>query len=214
MARGRTSPTRREDIVNGATTLFSEYGYYGASLRDIAQHIGISHPGMLHHFSTKAALLDGVIDPLEDRAQETLDQVEQLCAHSDTLIETLVALYDPSTPSFKLLTRLSSDAVATNYPGRYRIARLRRVHEHILQRCIEHLAEHGLCRPGIDPEFTARTGMSMALGHSVREETVRRMQNTEHHDEPANDLRQFLRLMLKTADEAHPPGRVARTTGD
>lgn len=198
--RRRASPTRRDEIIGGATDLFMEYGYYGASLREIARHIDISHPGMLHHFPSKAALLDGVIDPLEDSAQETLDQIEQLCAKSDILVDSLVALYDPSMPSLKLMAKLCSEAVGSDYPARYRIARLRRVHEHILQHCIEHLAKHGRCRPELDPGLAARTGMSVILGHAAREETVRRMQRTHHRDEPANDLRQFLGLILSPSD--------------
>src|SRR5699024_473669 len=37
--------TRRDEILEGTARMFAEYGYYGASLRDISRHIGISHPG-------------------------------------------------------------------------------------------------------------------------------------------------------------------------
>ena len=52
LTRARGERTR-EVILEEATLLFSTYGYRGTSLRDISERVGISHPGMLHHFSRK-----------------------------------------------------------------------------------------------------------------------------------------------------------------
>ncbi|MGO2996318.1 TetR/AcrR family transcriptional regulator [Brachybacterium alimentarium] len=193
----RNPPARRDTILDGASELFAEYGFYGASVRDIARHVGISHPGMLHHFASKSALLDGVIDRLEASAQATLDQMDELCAQSESLVERMVALYDPSSRSFALLSMLSAESVAPDYPARYRISRLRRVHEHILQRCVEHYAERVGLSSQVDAELIARTAMSLILGHAAREESVRRMQDSSHHDDPSGDLRSFLLLSLE-----------------
>lgn len=188
--------SRRDQILIGAGELFAEYGYYGASLRDIARHVGISHPGMLHHFPSKVSLLDGVIDGLEASAQEILDQIDELCEHPDALVDSIISLYVPSSPSLTLLARLSSEAVGPDYPARYRVSRLRRVHEHILQRCVEQLEQHGDCQRDVDPEFIARSAMTLILGLAARDETVRKMQGSSHHDEPGTDLRSFLQLAL------------------
>src|SRR5699024_11862915 len=64
--------TRSEAILDGAARLFAERGYHGSSLRDISREVGISHPGMLHHFASKDALLSAVIDRMEDHAQGLL----------------------------------------------------------------------------------------------------------------------------------------------
>ena len=49
--RGIAPRSRREEILAGAAEMFAEHGYHGASLRDISRHIGISHPGLMHHFA-------------------------------------------------------------------------------------------------------------------------------------------------------------------
>ncbi|WP_245822959.1 TetR/AcrR family transcriptional regulator [Brachybacterium avium] len=72
------SSSRREEILDAAAALFAERGYHGASLRDISRRVGISHPGMLHHFASKEALLGAVVDRLEAHAQGLLDSVEVL----------------------------------------------------------------------------------------------------------------------------------------
>ncbi|GAA3107412.1 TetR/AcrR family transcriptional regulator [Streptosporangium carneum] len=58
-ARGEA---RKEHILEVAFKIFAENGYRGASIADIAEGCGLSQPGLLHHFSTKADLLAGVLE--------------------------------------------------------------------------------------------------------------------------------------------------------
>src|SRR5699024_2448450 len=81
--------SRRAANPDGAAGLFAEYGYHGSSLRDISHQVGISHPGMLHHFASKDALLGGVIDRLEAHAQAALDRVEELCTDPEVFVRAL-----------------------------------------------------------------------------------------------------------------------------
>ncbi|MFD5206205.1 TetR/AcrR family transcriptional regulator, partial [Streptomyces anulatus] len=68
-AKGRA---KRTEILDQAMTLFGEAGYRGASLRVIATRCGISHPGLLHHFPTKEALLLAVLQHRDDVDDEWL----------------------------------------------------------------------------------------------------------------------------------------------
>src|SRR3954452_23727003 len=62
-ARGPYAKTaaRRADIVRAARDSFAEHGYVQSSLRGIAERAGITHTGLLHHFSTKDELLAAVL---------------------------------------------------------------------------------------------------------------------------------------------------------
>src|SRR3954453_20601552 len=51
------TPARRATIIAAAREAFVEHGYDNASLRDIAKRAGITHPGLLRHFSGKPELL-------------------------------------------------------------------------------------------------------------------------------------------------------------
>src|SRR3954451_13920566 len=61
MAESERGAVTREHILNTATAMFGEAGYRGASLRDIAARCGLTHPGLLYHFPTKAGLLEAVL---------------------------------------------------------------------------------------------------------------------------------------------------------
>ena len=56
----------RTTIIRGATQLLSMRGYYGFSLRDLAEEIGVSHPTVMYHFPTKDALVLNVIEAFEE----------------------------------------------------------------------------------------------------------------------------------------------------
>lgn len=179
---------RREEILDGATEMFADHGYYGSSLREIGKHIGISHSGMLHHFESKEALLDGVLARLEAHAQAALDRVPELRAGRETLLRGLADIWDPTSLRIQLLAVLEAESVSEEHPGRYRLARLRRVHEHALESCFTAFSERGELRDGIEPEFAGRTLLAAVLNLAVREKTVRSLQQRFYDDAPTADL--------------------------
>ena len=186
---GSSAPrSRREEILDGATEMFAEHGFYGSSLREIGKHIGISHSGMLHHFETKDALLEGVLERLEDHAQSALERIPELRAGREALVRGMVEIWDPASLHIQLLAVLEAESVSEEHPGRYRLARLRRVHEHTLASCFLAFAGRGELHDGIDPEFAGRTLLAAVLNLAVREKTVRSLQRQFHDDAPIAEL--------------------------
>lgn len=55
-------PSRREDLLRVAAELFSEKGFYGTSIRDIARSLGVSVSVIYHHFENKEGLWSEIID--------------------------------------------------------------------------------------------------------------------------------------------------------
>ena len=56
--RVRKSPEeRKKEIIAAASRLIGEKGYYGTSLKAIADAIGMSQPGLLHYIGNKERLL-------------------------------------------------------------------------------------------------------------------------------------------------------------
>lgn len=58
---------RRSEIIASATAVFAAYGYHGGSLRQIAKDLDLGLTTLMHHFPTKVALLEAVLEQ-EDAA--------------------------------------------------------------------------------------------------------------------------------------------------
>jgi AcrR family transcriptional regulator len=69
--------TSQEQILLAALECFVERGYHGTTIRQIATRAGVSVPGLYHHFPSKLALLerliDGTMDDLIAQTEEALE---------------------------------------------------------------------------------------------------------------------------------------------
>lgn len=61
VSRRQRAEQRRAQIIAAAEELFSRHGYRGTGLAEVAARVGLSLPGVLHHFGSKEGLLRAVI---------------------------------------------------------------------------------------------------------------------------------------------------------
>lgn len=76
-------PTRTEidaEIVDRAATLFARHGYANTPLQRIADVVGYSKAGLLHHFPTKKAIYRAAVAASRDQAIALLVRVEEVPA--------------------------------------------------------------------------------------------------------------------------------------
>jgi len=66
-SRTRKSPeARRAEITQAAAYLISRHGYNGISLKDVADKVGMSQPGILHYVGSKEGLLSLLVTDIYD----------------------------------------------------------------------------------------------------------------------------------------------------
>src|SRR5258706_16060912 len=66
MARPKKSEERdtRQGILDAALDCFAENGFFGTSMREIARHVGVRESALYHHFPSKEAILEGLMQQL------------------------------------------------------------------------------------------------------------------------------------------------------
>lgn len=142
---------RREQILSAAVELFGEVGYRGTSLRDIAQRVGITHPGLLYHFHSKQELLGAVLARRDatDEANFRFDDQPTARAHAQRLLE--LAEHNSSSPGMiELFATLSAESTDPEHPAHdYFDKRYRRVID-IFQTMFDRLGTEGELRDGAD----------------------------------------------------------------
>ncbi len=73
-------PGRRGQILDAALAVFSERGYDGGSMREIAMLVGVTEPALYRHFEGKEQLFTELIERAADRflgeATRMLDEID------------------------------------------------------------------------------------------------------------------------------------------
>ncbi|AZS87523.1 TetR/AcrR family transcriptional regulator [Streptomyces griseoviridis] len=115
---------RRAEIVRAALEVIAERGYRGASMAAVAERVGLTQQGLLHHFPTKDALLVAV---LEERDQ--WDAVPDTPWRVDLL--TSLVEYNAMRPGIvQTFSALLGESVTEGHPARgYFTERYTRVRE-------------------------------------------------------------------------------------
>jgi len=194
-AKGRA---KREEILQAAIVAFAEVGYHGASLREISARVGISHPGLLHHFPTKAALLEAV---LEHRDAVDFADIDTDLAQGRSLFEAILRLVERNAlrrPVVEVFAGLAAEATSADHPAheffevRYRdtVSRMRGE--------LERLGDAGRLRAGVDPAVAARTVVALMDGLQVQWLYSLERPRAERVDMAA-DLRAYLGLIVVDA---------------
>ena len=129
--RGNAAATaaRREGIIEAALATFGASGFNGSSLRQVAEAVGMTEAGVLHHFGTKANLLIEVLRVRDDASTQFIptDLSEPLEFVSGWI--NLMA-YNVSQPGIvDLFTKLAAESSSADHPaydyfrGRYEFVR-------------------------------------------------------------------------------------------
>ncbi|MFE7408412.1 TetR/AcrR family transcriptional regulator [Isoptericola sp. NPDC057559] len=191
-AKGRA---KREEILQAAIVAFGEVGYHGASLREIAARVGISHPGLLHHFPTKAALLEAV---LEHRDAVDFADFDTDVEQGRTMFEALVRLVQRNAlrrPVVEVFTGLAAEATSTDHPAHAYFADRYPVTVARLRAELDRQADAGRLRAGVDPGVAARAIVALMDGLQVQWLYSLERPRAERVD-MAGDLRAYLDLIL------------------
>ncbi|NIZ92209.1 TetR/AcrR family transcriptional regulator [Kineococcus rubinsiae] len=155
-AKGRA---RRQQILEEAVRLFGEVGYRAASLRELAQRCGLSHPGLLHHVGDKESLLLAV---LAHRDAADAAETGLLAAEGADRLDALVEVMRRNASRraiVELHCVLSAEATAADHPA----------HAFFAERYARTVASLVPAFPGeADPVSAARRVVALADGLQVQ----------------------------------------------
>jgi AcrR family transcriptional regulator len=165
--RGRRD--RREEILQEAARQFGQSGFRGATLSSIAKAVGLTEPGLLHYFPSKAILLQSVLEYRDQQAEQKYrllfdDQEEAFFDSLNDLVES-----NQKTPGLvRLFTVLVAESLKTDHPShdffvaRYANARVQFV-EYLAP-----LVERGVLKADCDLEQLASIIMAVMDGLQIQ----------------------------------------------
>jgi AcrR family transcriptional regulator len=115
MERTRAS---REKIIQSATEEFSQKGFRGAKMADIAKAADLTEPGLLHHFPSKTHLLMEVLKERDRIDSERTRAVLQ--KNNNDILEACIELveHNQTTPGIiQLFNLLVAESISPEHPA-------------------------------------------------------------------------------------------------
>lgn len=123
-----SSTSTRDRIANGALQLFSEKGFAGTAVREIAGAVDLTVPAIYYHFKSKDGLLAALVETFVADGDQLLEKLSSatpaqrrklaLPGYYDVLVQNLAVfrfvMADPSVRSHEQAGRLLAEQ-ATRY---------------------------------------------------------------------------------------------------
>lgn len=158
--RSRTETlARREEIVRAATEIFGSKGYKAGPLTEIAEQVGMTHAGILHHFGSKHRLLLEVLRYRDETDVADLD--DKHIPDGIELFRHLVRTAFVNAQRAGIVQAyavLSAESVTDNHPARdYFEGRYRQLREEVAHAFRVVCAERG----GAEPDTIAHASASI-----------------------------------------------------
>jgi len=160
-AKGRE---RRDAILAAANDVFAAQGFHGASLATIATRVGLSEPGLLHHFPSKEHLF---LELLTLRHDHDSERVARALADHEGFLDALLGLCRENQGTaglVRLFTILVGESVDADHPAHdWMVERYRGLRERFVAR-IEAEQRAGRVASGVDARTLAPQLIAMFDG--------------------------------------------------
>ena len=155
---------KREEILTTALEVFAERGYRRASLREIAEAVGLSQAGLLHHFSSKEELFAEV---LRKRDEADMSSVVENTDPFQGMVDAM--RHNAEVPGLvHLYATISAEASDESHPGHdYFVERYRFFIDQLAQ-YIASAQDSGEIDPTLDAREIARLTIAVADGMQVQ----------------------------------------------
>lgn len=166
-ARGpyRTGIERRQQIIASAAAVFTEFGYHGGSMRQIALQVGVTPAALTRHFESKADLLVAVLEWWRNETDSVMrPDVHGLAFFAE--LRSVMRYHLDHRGLLELFLTLSTEAINASHPAaafvRTRYARMAGDLSRELATAVEHREVRALSAAEIERD--CRTLMAVMDG--------------------------------------------------
>lgn len=141
-ATTRANATRRQIILDTATTVFAEKGIVAIRVRDISERYGIHSGGLYHHFKSKEEMVAEILVPIVTSQVEAFDRITAKTSDPVEIltqgIEAAVA-QTAANPDVARILQNNAHQIS-DYPGLDEVVRQRRA----MRQRIENVIDDGI----------------------------------------------------------------------
>jgi len=161
---------KREEILHAALAVVAREGYHGASVKELAEAVGLSQAGLLHYFDSKDELFVEIL-----RTRDEVDMAGHLGAVQAAALDEMrdgyleIVRHNARVPGLvELFTRLAADSANPEHPSRTFFAERGAGLRDRWAGTIAEAQAEGRIRSGIDPMLAARLLQAVSDGAQMQ----------------------------------------------
>ncbi len=91
--QSKRNSTKKEVIIEKASRLFREKGFGAASMRDLAEHVGVEAASLYNHIRSKNEILEAICFSVANRFNTNMEAIESSSSSSIQKVETLLRFH-------------------------------------------------------------------------------------------------------------------------
>ncbi|WP_370056118.1 TetR/AcrR family transcriptional regulator [Leifsonia sp. EB41] len=152
-AKGRA---KRAEILDAALEVIDKQGYAAATVKELADAVGLSQNGLLHYFGSKDALFAEILRRRDELAEIAINT--QRPGFAEGLVEALLDAVDEETSSpglAQLALRVTGEATEPDHLAHEFIGRRYELVRAVVRDAVTELQKTGRLAPEIDAEAVA-----------------------------------------------------------
>ncbi|MBP2170002.1 TetR/AcrR family transcriptional repressor of uid operon [Erwinia toletana] len=157
-----SSPSRQR-VLTAARHCFARDGFHGASMKSICKACDMSPGTLYHHFASKEALIEEIIQQDQQRAFARFDDSAEQRDVVEEMIANLLAVREEDQAQRSLVIEIMAEGMRNPLVAEM----LERKHQAIMQRVIERLEKgkaQGAIAANIDLNAVASLLLSLTYG--------------------------------------------------
>jgi AcrR family transcriptional regulator len=157
----RKGKKRRREILLAAIDVFARRGYRNASIREIADVVGLTQAGLLHYFASKEVLFTEVVrvrDELDEATSDDIVEALRIAIERNAQVEGLVHLF----------VTVSAEAIDETHPGH---EYFRDRYAHLIGLLRDRIVEgqqQGIVTDAISPDMAASICLAVVDGLQIQ----------------------------------------------
>lgn len=91
--QGKKNSTKKEVIIEKASRLFRDKGFGAASMRDLAEHVGVEAASLYNHIQSKSEILQAICFKVANEFMTNLEAVESSNQPTLKKMESIIRLH-------------------------------------------------------------------------------------------------------------------------
>lgn len=162
---------KREEILSRALDVVARKGYRGASVKEIAESVGLSQAGLLHYFGSKEELFTAILSKRDGDDALRLGPISEEAIDPERLREGYLGVVrrNADEPGLvELFSQLSVEAADPEHPAHAFFADRSRMMRDLMSGTVARAQAEGRMTDRVDPETVARVLQAVADGMQLQ----------------------------------------------